>query len=124
MCIIFHLGTREAYEDYTLVGKVYQELIRLSSSRSEALQRIVEFEQLLLDYKSKHQSQMLPFPGDAIDDVCITAYNNGLTLFELGQIHLAESFVAKSVNLLNLATEKLAVWKSTIEVIYFILPYL
>ena len=99
------------------MSKVYQELIRLSTSRSEALQRIVEFEQLLTDYESKHTDQPLPFPGDVIDDICITAYNNGLTLFELGQINLAESFVSKSVNLLSLATEKLAVWRSAIEVI-------
>ena len=73
-----------------------------------------------MDYKSKHIDQPLPFPGDAIDDICITAYNNGLTLFELGQINLAESFVSKSVSLLPLATEKMGMWKTAIEVMIFL----
>jgi hypothetical protein len=99
------------------MSRIYVELIKMSRSREEALHKIVEFEQLFFNYRATHPDDAASFPTDAIDSVCRAAYNNGLTLYDLGQLESSLNFLSKAVALLPHTSDHMAIWKDNIQVL-------
>lgn len=51
-----------------------------------------------------------------IDEVCTLAYNYSLSLFELGQFDLSEEFMSKAMNMIGFTSEKMNIWRESVEV--------
>jgi hypothetical protein len=107
---------KESKTDYTSLGMILNELIRSSPSRKDALQHIIEFEQLLDSFISSHPELDIPFATNDIDDICTCAYNYGLTLFEMNNLESAEIFMGKAIKLASHASDKFSNWKEYIDV--------
>lgn len=110
--------------DYRLMGALYAELIDTSPSRKHALQKVEEFEQLASNLTAPPSSASVAEPSDAVntfapddvDNIVSRAYNNGVSLVDLDQLEMAETFVCKAISLLNLASPSLKGWLPKMQV--------
>ena len=62
-----------------------------------------------------HQSRS-PFNTADVDKIVTLAYNYGVTLVDLDQVHLAEKFVARAISLLRHASPSLREWLPRMQV--------
>jgi hypothetical protein len=94
---------------------------------NQALNAVIEFEQLLLsppphalsaagNLSSPSITAAKLFDPVDIDDICATTYNWGVTLMELGQFVLAEKFISKALHLLAHTTPTMLAFHTTIQV--------
>lgn len=94
-------------------------LIKISANRKQALEKIEEFEQLLVSVLNRCDiSASLPFNTDDIDEICSTSYNYGISLMELEMSDLAEKFICKALTLLNYVSSTMSKWKSNMQDAY------
>jgi hypothetical protein len=114
---------RDSSPNYSLMGSIYRELIDLSPSRKQALDRVEEFEQLAISmqFPEGHSSASEDTPANVfqqedIDHIVSLAYNYGVTLVDLDQVSLAERFVAKAISLLPCASTFVKGWLSNMQV--------
>lgn len=128
---------RENPAQYMLLGAVFVRLIELSSSRTEALGFVTEFEQLVTstahsstrpsfgqgegNSSNSHavrmdRSRSSVFSVADVDHVTSLAFNQGVTLMELAQADLAEKFIARALSLLPFASPAVASWRTRMQV--------
>ena len=115
--------------NYALMGELYSQLVELSPSRKDALERVADFTQLVNTLTTsaasssavRHVSNAHCDDGvcgatgsgssselidiginpDVVDRVASLAFNYGITLVELDQVVLAERFLSRAVSLLH-----------------------
>jgi hypothetical protein len=86
------------------------------------LEWVEELEQLIKSMSCRTQSSVTSpnaadcFLSEDIDSICATCYNWGITLVELSQHDLSETFVSKALSLSNFASSDFSRWKETIQV--------
>lgn len=102
--------------DFARLGDIYRRQLMMCSSRQQCLEIIANFEDCL--QKAKERGVRLV--TEDINAVVSTAYNNGVTLMELGQHRVAERFVESAARLLPHAGESMSMWKTVIEVVILI----
>ncbi len=82
----------------------------------QALGVLSEFEQLLLVKCSGKYSIESSVNKEDVDEVCCICYNWGVTLMELGQTVLAETFVSKALQFLRFSSPAMLGFERTIQV--------
>ena len=75
-----------------------------------------EFEQLLHISCSGNMTSDRTVRKEDVDEVCCTCYNWGVTLMELGQTVLAETFVSKALQFLRFSSAVMLGFERTIQV--------
>lgn len=60
----------------------------------------------------------MPFCLEDIDGICATAYNFGLSVYELEMFDLAERFVCKALSIFRYTSTLMAGWKSNLQGVY------
>lgn len=125
---------------------LYCKLIELSPTRSQALEKIREFTQLLKcmpfsnatvsaatessdvmmtsqNYQNDSKTNKAnTFSLEDIDQICSIAYNSGVTLLTIEQFDLAEEFIDQSIQMLPYVSNNLSKeWCDKIKVSYSVL---
>jgi hypothetical protein len=108
-------GNLPNIDDMKYCGWICRRLIQISSSRKQALEKIQEFEQLLLRVSKQYIVSEVFDPED-IDETLALAYNYGVTLIDLNQLVLAEQFLLKSLSLVRFASDSYRLYLPRMEV--------
>ena len=118
------MRTGTAGKNCPLVGRIFCQMIELSSSRDDALALSQEFHQLVRNHSSAPTtmtgeqgqcSASSPYAKESIDQVTAVAYNYGVTLAELNQIPLAEQFINTAIGLMPYASPEIRQWSRRVE---------
>ena len=73
--------------NYHFIGELYCRLIEGSPSRQMALEKVQEFEQLLVGTCGKEIEDVHNFDSDHVDRIVSLIYNYGVTLVDLDQAY-------------------------------------